>query len=153
MENAYISALIESLEKKIEILKQIHVKDEEQLKIANTTPLSYDAFDKNAEEKTVLIYQINKLDDGFETVYERVKEELAANKTAYADQIKIMQDLITEITDWSTKIQAEESRNKAAVEQAFKKEKEKIRSQRSGMKAVQSYSQAMRGAKKPYSSI
>lgn len=153
MESAYISALIESLEKKIEILKQIHVKDEEQLKIANTTPLSYDAFDKNAEEKTVLIYQINKLDDGFETVYERVKEELAANKAAYADQIKTMQGLITEITDWSTKIQAEESRNKAAVEQAFKKEKEKIRSQRSGMKAVQSYSQAMRGAKKPYSSI
>lgn len=153
MESAYISALIESLEKKIEILKQIHEKDEEQLKIANTIPLSYEAFDKNAEEKTVLIYQINKLDDGFETVYERVKEELAANKAAYADQIKTMQGLITEITDWSTKIQAEESRNKAAVEQAFKKEKEKIRSQRSGMKAVQSYSQAMRGAKKPYSSI
>ena len=44
-----------------------------------------------------------------------------------------MQGLITEITDWSTKIQAEESRNKAAVEQAFKKEKEKIRSKRSGI--------------------
>lgn len=143
MENAYIKALSESLEKKLTILEKIHEKDEEQYTIAKTTPFSYDDFDRNAEEKGVLIYKLNRLDEGFETVYEKVKEELAANKSAYASDIKRMQELISKITDLSTKIQAEESRNKTAIEQVFRYEKEKIKGQRSGMKAVKSYTQAM----------
>lgn len=148
MENTYITALKESLEKKIEILTKIHEKDEEQLKIANTSPLSYEAFDKNAEEKSVLIYQINRLDEGFESVYGKIKEELDKNRDAYKEEIKQMQALITKITDLSTKIQAEEARNKAAVERAFRYEKEKIKSNRSGMKAIQSYNQAMNSVPK-----
>ena len=48
MSNTYLSALKESLEKKIEVLKAIHIKDEEQLEIAKTSPFSYDAYDKNS---------------------------------------------------------------------------------------------------------
>ena len=144
MANTYIIALTESLEKKIEVLKEIHEKDEEQYAIAKTSPFSYEDFDKNSDEKGVLIYKLNRLDEGFESVYEKVREELSTNKAAYAEEIKYMQKLITKITDLSAKIQAEESRNKTAVEQAFKYEKEKIKSKRSGMKAIQSYTQAMK---------
>lgn len=143
MANTYVIALTESLEKKLEVLKQIHEKDEEQYTIAKTSPFLYEEFDKNADEKGVLIYKLNRLDEGFESVYEKVREELNANKSAYASDIKYMQKLISQITDLSAKIQAEESRNKSAIEQAFRYEKEKIKSQRSGMKAIQSYTQAM----------
>lgn len=146
MANTYIVALTESLEKKIEVLKEIHEKDEEQYAIAKTSPFSYEEFDKNSDEKGFLIYKLNRLDEGFESVYAKVREELSVNKKAYASEIKYMQSLITQITDLSAKIQAEESRNKTAVEQAFRYEKEKIKSKRSGMKAIQSYTQAMKAA-------
>lgn len=150
MENTYLTALKESLEKKIEILEKIHIKDEEQLEIAKSPNFRYDEFDKNAEEKGVLIYKLNKLDEGFETVYEKVRDELNANKAAYASEIKTMQALIGRITDLSTKIQAEEARNKAAVERAIKAERDKIKAQRSGIKAIQSYTKTMKSTKSPY---
>lgn len=153
MENTYLTALKESLEKKIEVLEKIHIKDEEQLEIAKAPNFRYDDFDKNAEEKGVLIYKLNKLDDGFESLYEKVRDELTVNKSAYAEEIKTMQALITRITDLSTKIQAEEARNKAAVERAIKAEREKIKTQRSGIKAIQSYTKTMKGSKDPYSGI
>lgn len=142
-DNTYITALIESLEKKVGILKEIHAKDEEQIALINCGEFSFDKFDITAEEKSVLIYKLERLDDGFEMTYKLVKEELDKNRTAHAIEIKRMQELITEITDWSAKIQAEEARNKAALERVFKRERESIRMRRSSVKAVNSYSQAM----------
>ena len=91
----------------------------------------------------MLIYKLEKLDDGFEMVYEKVREELNLNKDAYKDEIKRMQDLITKITELSTCIQAQEVRNKTAVESVFKSERDRIKATRSGAKALKSYSDSM----------
>lgn len=147
MPNAYVTALIDSLNKKIEILEEIHKKDEEQFLLASISPFPFKDFDRNAEEKSVLIYKLNKLDDGFEKVYEEVKAELNGNKEAYKAEIKTMQELITKIQDLSVKIQAEEARNKAKMESAFKFERSKIKQQRSSIKAIKSYTQAMQAGK------
>jgi len=143
MNDTYITALIESLEKKVEVLNRIVEKNKEQAEILKEVPFSFDKFDKNTEEKGVLIYRLTRLDEGFESVFEKVRDELNENRAAYAIQIKKMQDLITKITDLSTSIQAEEARNKASLEKIFKGEREKIKMQRSGINAVKSYSQAM----------
>ncbi len=155
MNDTYITALIESLEKKIGILKEISLKNEEQLSIAKSDSFAYDKFDKNTEEKGILIYKLEKLDDGFELIYEKVKEELNLNRDAHKDEIRRMQELITKITELSTKIQAEEARNKKAMETAFKIEKDRLKGQRSGMKAVRSYTQSMQmqGGASSYSGI
>ena len=155
MNDTYITALIESLEKKIDILKEISLKNEEQLSIAKSDSFAYDKFDKNTEEKGILIYKLEKLDDGFELIYEKVKDELNLNRDAHKDEIRRMQELITKITELSTKIQAEEARNKKAMETAFKNEKDRLKGQRSGMKAVRSYTQSMQmqGGASSYSGI
>lgn len=153
MDNTYIAALIDSLNKKIEILNSIHVKDEEQLELTKVNPFPFEAFDKNSDEKGVLIYKLNKLDEGFELVYAKVKDELNSNKAQYASEIKTMQKLISTITDLSTKIQAEEARNKAAMELSFKHEKEKLKSQRSSVNAIKSYTQTMKGSPSAYNSF
>lgn len=150
MNDTYITALTESLEKKIKILEEIRVKNAEQYELAVTNPISYEALDKNAEEKGVLIYKLTKLDEGFETVYANVKDELNSNRDLYAERIKKMQELITRITELSTSIQAEETRNKSAIEKSFKSEREKIKSQRSGVKAIQSYTKAMNSTGKGF---
>lgn len=143
MSNPYVTALIESLEKKISVLDEIIAKNKEQSDLLRTDPFSFDAFDKNTEEKGVLIFRLEKLDDGFETLYARVKEELDGNRALYANEIRRMQDLIRQITEKSASIQAEEARNKAALENVFKSERDRIKTGRSGVKALQSYNQAM----------
>lgn len=141
--NTYVNALIESLEKKLEVLGEIRRLDEVQLGLIKEEPFSFDKFDKSTEEKGVLIFRLNNLDSGFEKIYARVKQELDENKPAYAAEIKKMQALIADITDQSVAVQAEEARNKAALEQVLKGERDKLKAQRSGIKAVNSYSQAM----------
>lgn len=143
MTNTYVTALVESLEKKNRVLDEIILKNKEQKELLSEDPFSFEKFDKNTEEKGVLIYRLNQLDEGFESLYEKVKAELDMYKDSYADKIRRMQELIREITDKSTSIQAEEARNKAALEQVFKSERDRLKSGRSGVKALKSYSQAM----------
>ncbi len=143
MNSTYLTAMIESLEKKVSVLDEIIKKNAEQAALLKEEEFSFDKFDKNAEEKGVLIFRLEKLDDGFESLYAKVKEELDANRAAYSDEIRRMQELIQSITDKSTSIQADEARNKAALEGIFKNEREKLRAGRSGVKALKSYNQAM----------
>ena len=143
MNSTYLTAMIESLEKKVAVLDEIINKNTEQAALLKEEEVSFEKFDRNSEEKGVLIYRLEKLDDGFESLYSKVKEELDANRAAYATEIRRMQELIKEITDKSASIQADEARNKAALESIFKNEREKLRAGRSGVKALKSYNQAM----------
>ena len=143
MNSTYLTAMIESLEKKVAVLNEIIEKNAEQATLLKEEEFSFDKFDKNAEEKGVLIYRLEKLDDGFESLYAKVKEELDTNRDAHADEIRRMQELIQNITDKSASIQADEARNKAALEGIFKSERDKLRTGRSGVKALKSYNQAM----------
>ena len=138
-----LTVLIESLEKKVVILNDIKKENAKQAEILNAPSFSFEEFDKTVENKGYLIYKLNKLDDGFETVFGKVKEELNEDKAKYAKEIKKMQDLIRQITDLSTEISAEEKRNKAKVESTLKGEKAKIKKSRSSAKAINSYSQSM----------
>lgn len=142
MEN-YIQALTEGLEKKLDILKKIHESSLKQSELLSKEPLSFEEFDKLTEDKGYLIYKLNKLDEGFETVFSKVKDELEENREAHKDEIRRMQELIKTVTEESNAIQALEARNKASVEQHFAREKSKIRNSRSSAKALRSYSQAM----------
>ena len=143
MERTYVTAMIDSLKSKVDILKEIRVLDAKQLELIKAEPFLVEDFDRNTDEKGVLIYKLNKLDNGFQIVYDNLKAELEANKNLYAEEIRTMQALISEITELSTTIQAEEARNKAALENHFKNEHSKIKSGRSHAKAVKSYAQAM----------
>lgn len=139
--------MIESLKSKLSILEEIRAKDAEQLALIKTSPFPNEAFDRNLEEKDALIYRINKLDQGFQIVYDNIKAEFEKNKDLYKDEIREMQDLITKITDLSASVQAEEARNKAALENYFSSEKARIKQGRSSVKAIRSYNQSIINAR------
>jgi hypothetical protein len=120
---SYVDVLLKSLENKIEILKKIKEKNKKQAEILKTKPFAAEEFDRNTSEKGNLISELSKLDDGFDVVYSRVREELANNKDKYRNEILKMQALISEITDRSVSIQAEERRNKTLVESVFADER------------------------------
>ena len=147
----YLNILEESLKKKIEVLKRIHAANEAQTDLLKKESVDLEAFDKAVDEKDLYINELTSLDDGFESLYEKIKQELEGNKERYAVQIKKLQELIKDITDRSVAIQAQEARNKALVETCFKKERQNLGQSRKNSKAAYGYYQNMNNKNVPQS--
>ena len=139
MTNQYLTILIESLQKKLKVLDEIQAYNEKQYRMFRDNQVSLDEFDGYVEEKGRLIESLSKLDEGFEMIYEKIAGELLDNKDKYSSQIKILQQLIREITDKSVTVQAQESRNKSAVEQYFRREKQEVGSKKRSSAAAMNY--------------
>ena len=146
MEKQYIQVMIESLQKKEIILDDILTKNREQTELLKNDDMSWDEFDVTADEKLVLIDRLQRIDEGFESLFEKVRECLQSpdGQKVYKNEICIMQQLISSITEKSVSIQAEESRNKQLVEQYFRKSRDKIKSGRTSSKAAMDYYKTMR---------
>ena len=129
-DNQYITIMLQSLQKKEKVLNsiiQINKRQKEELENPSLDP---DDFDKTVEEL---------LDNGFEKLYEKVREELQANKEIYQDEILKMQGCIRTLTDRSMEIQAQEARNKQLMEQKFASVKKQVKEIRSSQKVVNQY--------------
>ena len=138
-----LTILSDSLDKKIEVLKRIQAYNDAQEKAFTESELDMDSFDTALDEKEKLIQEILLLDQGFETLYERVKAELDENKDAYRDQIKELQEKITVITELSNAVQAKEARNKKLVENYFANQRMGIKQSRQRARAAYGYQQSM----------
>jgi hypothetical protein len=127
MISSSLDMLEESLIKKIEIMKKIEEENARQKEIlSNSDVVDLESFDKTLDIKGEYIDELEMLDDGFQSLFDRVKQEVGDNKKTYADQIKRMQELIHEIMDRSASIEAAEHRNKKLAENYFSLEREKM---------------------------
>ncbi len=139
MEQTYVDIMIQSLNKKIQVLDKImelNYLQKEQL-INAGTPV--EEFDKTVEDKATLIEQLEQLDSGFDKLYERVRETLKEDKESYTEQIGLMQEAIRRITDKSMEIQTQEARNKELLTQKFAFIKDTAKSLRTNKKVVSQY--------------
>lgn len=143
----YLQILQESLERKLRLLTEIEEKSKEQSAMLKCSNLDIDSIDRNMDEKTELIQEVLKLDDGFEHLYERIKEELAANKEQYREQILQLQALISKVTEKSTSIQVIEARNKSEMDLYFSKQKKGLQYRRNAMSVASDYYQNMNKVK------
>ena len=126
MTENYLTLLEESLRQKQQVMAEIqeyNLRQEELFKSGNA---DLDKFDEYVEEKGSLVDRLAALDVGFEQLYAKVAEELQDNRQRYAGQIKVLQQLIGEVTDTSVLIQAQEARNKALIEEYFRKAREGV---------------------------
>ena len=139
MNNLYINILIESLQKKIRILDEIILADQEQREGLEDPNLDPDDFDKIVEKKSKYIEQLEQLDSGFEELFARVRDELNENREKYKEQIHTMQDLIRKITDKSLMIQKQEAQNKELMQQKFAEVRSQAREVRKSQKIVNQY--------------
>ena len=144
MAENYLLIMIQSLNKKIQVLDCIIDADERQKAALENPGLDPDDFDKIVEEKAKYIEHLELLDQGFDKLFERVKEEVNANRPAFAAEIKEMQALITTITEKSNKIQVQEVRNKDLMTQKFAKVHKQARDVRASQQAVNQYYQNMK---------
>lgn len=138
MEN-YLQVLEDSLHKKLDVLRRIEALCAKQEKILSEEPVSEDDFDHSIDEKGALIDELNQLDEGFESLYANIKEQLAAGKEKYKLQIAAIQKKIAEVTEKSVSIQAQEARNKKLAEDYFAKAKQELKKGRRSSKAALDY--------------
>ena len=90
----YVKMLEDSLVKKVELLKQLqglNLKQREILEDYETTP---EELDENIDKKSNIIDRLDKMDEGFQSVYDKIKDDLVNSKEEYAPEIKHMQELI-----------------------------------------------------------
>ena len=142
----YLQIMIESLQKKNLVLENImHANDGQTQILEQDTPY-WEAFDEYAEQKTELIHQLDVLDEGFESLYNHIKDVLAQenNRQLYQNEITAMQQLIKELTDKSMSIQASEARNKQMVEQIFAQQRQQLKAGRLSSRAAMDYYKNMR---------
>lgn len=132
----YLSVLEESLVKKIEVLGKIRNATFAQKELLEAENLDLERFDAYVDEKDELIKDLDKLDEGFETLYKRVSSELEANKDQHKAEIARLKELIKQITELSVTIEAQESRNRDSVTTYFSKAKKNITKQRKSSKAA-----------------
>lgn len=139
MVSKYMDMLVECLEKKNQILDKLTELNKKQTNLIQDEDFSLSEFDKCVDEKGILIDNILKLDSGFEGLYNKVGRTVADNPSEYKEQLSAMQKLITQITEKSVSIQAEEERNKKLIESRFSREKSRIKSGRSQSRVALDY--------------
>ena len=135
----YIEILINSLVKKETILKQIIEKNELQKDLATASKFEYEKFEQLYDEKGKLIAELNLLDSGFESVFERVKDTLVIHKDIYRNEIEKLQMLIRSVTELSMEIEASECRNKELMEKATSSMRGEVKTARAANKAAVDY--------------
>lgn len=139
MISSYLNILEESLQKKLDVLGKIETENKKQEELLKADAFPYDEFDATLEKKGELIEELTSLDEGFDSLYDRIREELLSNREMYREQIKKLQGLIARVTDKGVTVQAQEARNKQLVESAFAKEKNTIRAGRKNSRAAYDY--------------
>ena len=109
MTTNYLQMMIDSLNKKKKILTRIVELNEEQDAILSETVLDDEAFDSNMKAKGDCIDGLDRLDEGFQALFNRVRDEINNNKAMYTEEIAVMKKLITEVTELGAKIERDDS--------------------------------------------
>ncbi len=142
----YIQIMIESLNKKSELLDRLIRNNEEQHEcVAGKVyeEVDWDSFNLIVAQKQTSIDRIIKMDEGFQSLYDRVKEQLNEDRDRYADKIRQIQGLITKITGQGVKITTGEERNRKIIDKIFGNRKKEIKRTRNSLRVASSYAQTM----------
>ncbi|MBP3421794.1 MAG: hypothetical protein J6K37_05940 [Lachnospiraceae bacterium] len=137
-----LQLLIEALEKKKDVLSNILAKSEEQKELVGAPKLDMEQFDRLVDDKTDLLTQMEQIDQGFDMVYHRVKDELVANKQSYKTEIERLQQLIKDTLDLGAQIHATEVRTKDSMSNVLLASRQELVKKRVTSKSVMDYYKA-----------
>ena len=139
MDQSGAQILLQSLIKKNELLDCMIQQNAVQEEILKQEEFDMDAFDAAIDTQSAYVEQLDRLDQGFESVYDRFREELIGNKERYRDEVMAMKEQIQQITDKIVTLNAGNMRNKMLAENQFKKKRQEIGSGASKNKAAKNY--------------
>ncbi len=142
----YLQILEESLFKKKDILGQITAESKHQESVLKEDKISLEKFEETVDRKATLIEELERLDQGFERLYDRIRDQLMENRELYQEQIDRFKQLISDITDASVSIQAQEARNKMLADKLFADNRSGLKDDRIRSKQAYDYYKRMSGS-------
>lgn len=137
--NTYVHILTDTLSKKNFLLDELIQITEMQERYITLTPPDMDNFETSLTDKEILIEKINQLDEGFEKIYEHVKDAIISNKLNHKETILELQNLIKQVTEKSTKLQILEIKNKKSFEIFFANKKKEIKDFKKSSETASNY--------------
>lgn len=139
----YVSALQDALQSKWEILKKMLELTQAQQEVLSAEDVDMERFDALVEEKDILLKRLERLDNGFQELFDKIGTKLKENAEQYKAQVLEMQNYIRTITDCSVKIQSLEQRNKEKFTAFVSGKRKEIREFKKSNKTAVSYYQNM----------
>ncbi len=139
----YLTMLDQSLDQKKQMLDQMIEMTATQKSSLDKDPVDWTDFDNLVEKKAEIIERLDRMDDGFESVYERIREELLRDKEQHKEFIASIQKKIQAVSDASAALMAAERRNKELVETKMADEKKKLQQQKTTSKVASNYYRSM----------
>lgn len=143
----YLQIMQDSLLRKLDLLETVESKSLEQSEMLKESRVDLALIDANMDEKTELIDEILSLDNGFESIYAKIRDQLLNEKEQYKNEIRTLQGLIAKITEKSASIQALEGRNKAQMDTVLSNRKKELQSKKNAMSVARDYYQTMNKVK------
>lgn len=110
--NTYISVLHGSLRKKLELIKEILELTKEQNRVLSKEEVDIDSFDRIVSQKELKINEVLSIDNGFQSLYDKISAAVKENPGQYRQQILEMQNFISIITSLGVEIENLEHKNK-----------------------------------------
>lgn len=135
----YINVLRDTLQKKKNVLEQILAASQQQKIILQKEAFDEEAFMQTISVKEKLLIDLEKLDQGFEQIYERVSLAIKHNKDKYKNEILEIQKLIQQIIDLGVSIRVLEEENKNRFPICLTQKKSHIRNFKVSSRAVTNY--------------
>ena len=141
-----IKILRDSMSRKERILNNLIDMTREQEAYLSTDEFDMDVFDGMLDAKNLMLDELNSVDNGFENVYNRVRDSLKADPSLYSEEIRDLKNCIREITGLGMQLQALEERNRNRLEQIFSSKRAEITGYKRASNHVSAYYQTMTGS-------
>lgn len=141
----YLRVLSDTLSQKREVLAQILELTKRQGELAARENLDEEGFSNSVNEKEILIARLNQLDEGFLSVYNRIRQDVIEQGGLYDPEIRRMQEQIKACVDIGNEIEVLEERNQTKLAVHFTAKKQEYKVKASANSAAKSYHQTMSG--------
>lgn len=134
-----IDLMVDALNKKKQMLQEILRYTNDQAELLKAESLDMRSFNNIMKNKQVRIDKLIQIDQGFESLFERIKTTLTSQPDIYRDAVKEMQQLIKETSDLGIEIQVQEERNKVQFDVKSKTTKNEVKAFRTHKSAMNKY--------------
>lgn len=134
-----LNILIEALVKKEELLIAILADSKKQLEIVSKSNLDTESFDELVDHKANLLLSMEKVDEGFDMVYNKIKNKLLENRESYKLEICQLQNLIRETMDTGAEIHRTETDVKRLLTSVLNSSRKHLQKEKAESKAVFHY--------------
>ena len=135
----YLNIMIDSLKKKEKILEGLKAETVKQAGILEKQELDADAFEAAINAKQGYLDELEKQDEGFMDMYEKVKDSIKETPSDYALEIAEAKELIKKQTEMSIELQALEEKNRTRLAVHLTSGRQKMRDFRTSSQTAAAY--------------